>query len=304
MPAWTGHTKPITAVGLIGCGTMGKGMLSRLVDRGYRVRVFDPSLQALEFARGAGAETAASPGDLARDCSLILLSLPGPPQIEEVLFGGQGVFHALGPEHLIIDTSTVDPACSRSAAARVAEKGAAYLDCPILGRPQGLGNWMICAGGDENALDYARPVLLAFAAKAVLVGPQGSGNILKLLNQLMFSAINGITSEVLAIADKAGIGKEVFYSVVAESSAATVSGLFKEVGRTIVNDSFDQPNFSVDLLIKDAGLALQMAEEAGAPSAIAGQVQAYNKEAALRGLGSEDTAALYKVFAGTFSREE
>ena len=204
---------------------------------------------------------------------------------------------------MVIDTSTVDPGTTRSISSRMAEKtGAAYLDCPILGRPSATGKWMLPTGGNPEALEKVKPVLLTFAANAIPVGDSGAGNALKLLNQLMFSCINAISSEVMAIADHVGISKEVFYSTVASSSAATVSGLFREVGKSIVNDGFETPAFTVDLLIKDAKLGLQMAKDADAPSVIAGTVQMYNEIAHAEGLGNQDTSALYKVFSQHYQK--
>jgi len=231
------------------------------------------------------------------------MSLPGPAEIEAAIFGPSGAYEKLTSDHVIVDTSTVDPGTTRAAAKRAAEKGAAYLDCPILGRPSAVGKWMMPTGGEEKVLNYVRPVLLSFAANAVLVGPHGAGNALKLLNQLMFSTINAISSEVLAICDKVGIDKEVFHRTISESSAATVSGLFRETGKTIVSDSFTKPNFTVNLLHKDAKLALEMAKNAGAPSMVAGAVQLFNEAALASGLGGLDSSALYKIFSRNFSKE-
>ena len=303
MKSWTGFDKPIDAVGLIGCGTMGRCMAERLVAGGYKLFVYEPVPAAVEFARKTGAVITVSPAELARNCRIIIMSLPGPSQIEEVLFGFEGVYENLNSDHVLVDTSTVDPATSRYASKRVAEKGAAYLDSPILGRPSAVGKWMMPSGGEEKVLDYLRPVLLCFAANAVRVGPQGAGNALKLLNQLMFSTINAISSEVLAICEKVGIDKEVFHRIVGESSAATVSGLFRETGKTIVNDTFSVPNFTVELLLKDAKLALQMAKDAGAPSMIAGNAQLFNELAVASGLGAQDSSALYKIFNRNFVKE-
>ena len=303
MISWTGFDKPIDAVGLIGCGTMGRLMIGHLLAGGYKLFACDPFPAASEFACNAGAVVIASPTELAGKCRVIIMSLPGPAQIEEVLFGQGGVYENLTSDHVMVDTSTVDPGTTRNVSKRVAEKGAAYLDSPILGRPSAVGKWMMPSGGDEKVLDYVRPVLRTFAANAVLVGPQGAGNALKLLNQLMFSTINAISSEVLAICDKVGIDKEVFHRTVGESSAATVSGLFKEVGKTIVNDTFLMSNFTVELLLKDAKLALQMAKDAGAPSVIAGNVQIFNELAVASGLSTQDSSALYKIFNRNFSKE-
>ena len=304
MMSWTGSKKPIEKVGLVGCGTMGRCMLSALLDKGYQVAVYDKFPSAAEKAQKLGAETAATPAQLARSCSMILMSLPGPAQLDEVVFGTDGLIRSLNSDHVVVDTSTVDPGTTRSISERVAQTGAAYLDCPILGRPSATGKWMLPAGGSSEALEYVRPILNCFAANAILVGESGAGNALKLLNQMMFSCINAVSSEVLAICDHVGVDKKVFYDTVASSSAATVSGLFREVGKNIVEDDYIHPSFTIDLLIKDTKLALQMSKEADAPSVIAGTVQLYNEIAHAAGLGTNDTSALYKIFAKHYEKEQ
>ncbi len=296
MTSWTGSNKPIEKVGLVGCGRMGKCMLKSMLEGGYQVIAYDKFPAAAEGAREMGAETAATPEELAKAAQVILMSLPGPAQLEEVLFGDAGLKAGLTSDHVVVDTSTVDPATTRKNAQGVEETGAAYLDCPILGRPSATGKWMLPTGGNAEALEKVKPILKTFASDAISVGDHGAGNALKLLNQLMFSCINAISSEVMAICDHVGIKKEVFYDTVASSSAATVSGLFREVGKSIVNDAFEAPAFTVDLLLKDAKLAIQMAKDADAPSVIAGTVQLYNEIAHAEGLGMQDTSALYKVF--------
>lgn len=302
MISWTGSNKPIEKVGLVGCGRMGRCMLQSLKDRGFQVAAYDKFPAAVRGAEEMGAEPADTPAELAKRATVILMSLPGPAQLQEVLFGEDGLKGCLTSDHVVIDTSTVDPATTRANAAGVEETGAAYLDCPILGRPSATGKWMLPTGGNPDALEKVKPVLLAFAADAVSVGGHGAGNALKLLNQLMFSCINAISSEVMAICDHVGIDKKVFYDTVAGSSAATVSGLFREVGKSIVTDGYEQPAFTVDLLIKDAKLGLQMAKDADAPSVIAGTVQLYNEIAHAEGLGMQDTSALYKVFSRHYEK--
>jgi 3-hydroxyisobutyrate dehydrogenase-like beta-hydroxyacid dehydrogenase len=302
MISWTGSNKEIKKVGLVGCGRMGKCMLESMRNGGFAVVAYDKFPAAAASAGEMGAEIVASPKELAQRADVIVMSLPGPVQLEEVLFGEDGLKKGLTSDHVVIDTSTVDPQTTRNNSSRVEETGAAYLDCPILGRPSATGKWMLPTGGNPDALEKVKPVLLTFAANAISVGPSGAGNALKLLNQLMFSCINGISSEVMAICDHVGIDKKVFYDTVASSSAATVSGLFREVGKSIVNDGFETPAFTVDLLIKDAKLGLQMAKDADAPCVIAGNVQLYNEIAHAEGLGTQDTSALYKVFSQHYEK--
>lgn len=292
--------RPIETVGLIGCGRMGCCMLESIVKGGYRVVVHDKFPAAMQRAADMGAESADTPKELAGRSDVVLISLPGPVQLEEVLFGPCGLKEGLTDRHVVIDTSTVDPQTTRHNIRKLEETGAAFLDCPILGRPSAVGRWMLPAGGDPEALEWVKPVLQTFAVDAIPVGGHGAGNALKLLNQMMFSCINAISSEVMAICDHVGIDKNVFYNTVASSSAATVSGLFCEVGRCIINDEFDTPSFTLDLLIKDTRLALQMAKEANAPSIVAGTAQMFNELASANGLGPLDTAALYKVFERSF----
>ena len=245
MTSWTGSNEPIKKAALIGCGRMGCCMLEGLVKAGYEVAAYDRFPAAVERAESLGAQGVSTPAEAARAAKVVLMSLPGLAQLEEVLFGPEGLKEALTAEHVVIDTSTVDPETTRRNAAGVAEAGAAYLDCPVLGRPSAAGKWMLPTGGDGRALEYVRPVLRTFAADAVHVGGPGAGNALKRLNQMMFSCINAISSEVMAICEHVGIDKKVFYDTVASSSAATVSGLFREVGKCIVNEGYSAPAFKI-----------------------------------------------------------
>ena len=187
-------------IGLIGVGKMGKMILERLMSAGYSVWASDPAPSAREFIVHHGAEFVESPSKIATHASVIILSLPTPQHIEEVVFGDQGLIESVTAEHIVIDTSTVDPQTTRHAANRLAQTKTRYLDAPILGRPVSIGSWVLPVGGEKEALTQVEPILSIFAKKIVHVGPSGAGNTLKLLNQLMFSTINGITAELFAIA--------------------------------------------------------------------------------------------------------
>jgi 3-hydroxyisobutyrate dehydrogenase-like beta-hydroxyacid dehydrogenase len=283
-------------VGLIGVGTMGKLMLERLLANGYEVIAYDAFPPAKEYAKDKGASLVSSPAELANQSKLIVMSLPAAKQVLEVIEGENGYLHALTDAHVIVDTSTVSPATSQKGAELAASKGASYVDASILGRPSAVGNWLLPAGGDEAAIEFATPALLTFAKKVVRVGNVGSGNALKLLNQLMFSVINSVSAEVMTLTDAVGIDRKVFYDVVANSDAATVSGLFKETARRIVSEEYDNPTFTMELLCKDADLGIQMAKDAGVTPLLAGFVQILNENAKGKGLGKQDTSSIAKVF--------
>ena len=287
-------------IGLVGVGTMGSLVASTLVEADQRVVACDMDPRALQRVRELGAVTVEYPENVAEQTEIILLFLPGPPQVEAVVTGDHGLLAGARSGQVIVDMSTVVPTTTRQMAARAQTVGVDYLDAPILGRPSALGHWVLPVGGDEATVARCRPVLELMARKVIHVGPLGAGHTLKLLNALMFSAINAMTAEMMAISAKAGLSPRVLFETIAESQAATVSGLFKEVGAKIVDRDF-APVFPINLLCKDNRLAIAMAKSFGAPPILASTVQVLNELASARGLGAEDTSALVKLYETLWS---
>jgi 3-hydroxyisobutyrate dehydrogenase-like beta-hydroxyacid dehydrogenase len=281
---------------------MGILVASTLVKAGYRVIACDVDPRSLQRARELGAVPVDYPQHVAEQTDLMLLVLPGPLQIEAVVTGDGGLLAGAQSGQVIIDMSTVDPATTRRMGARAEEVGVDYLDAPILGRPSALGRWVLPVGGEPEIVARCRPVLEKLAHKVIHVGPLGAGNTLKLLNALMFSAINAVTAEMMVISLKAGLSPKVLFETIAESQAATVSGLFKEVGAKIVSRDFT-PIFPIDLLCKDNRLAIGMARACDAPPVLASTVQVLNELASAKGLGAEDTSALVKVYEALWDVE-
>jgi len=149
-----------------------------------------------------------------------------------------------------------------------------------------------------------RPYCSVFARGIIRVGESGSGNAFKLLNQMMFAAINGITAEVMALTDILNIDRKIFSEVVSGSGAATVSPLFKETSARMVEDHYSDPNFTLDLMCKDSMLGLQMAKEANVIPLISTFIQSLSEQAKEKGLAKQDTSALVKVFREYFSKIE
>ena len=283
-------------VGVVGIGTMGFLAAQLLVEAGESVFVFDVSQDALQKAEAMGATAVSSPKEIAAQCDMIILILPGPPQIKRVISGEDGLIFAAKPNQIIIDMSTSSPATTEEMSKAVSKHQVHIIDAPILGRPSAVGNWVLPTGGVEETINQATPILEKLGT-IVPVGGLGAGHTLKLLNALMFSAINVMTAEMMAIAQKSPIDPDVLYQTIAGSSAATVSGLFKEVGRKIIERDFS-PTFPIDLLCKDNGLAVQMAQELGANPIIATAVQRMNEKTQALGLGAEDTSAIIKYYEG------
>jgi 3-hydroxyisobutyrate dehydrogenase-like beta-hydroxyacid dehydrogenase len=229
-----------------------------------------------------------------RAAEVILISLPRAEHVTSVVRGREGALSAAAAGSVIVDTSTVDPDTTQANAAAAATQGVGYLDAPVLGRPGGVGGWTLPVGGLEADLRRAAPVLRVVAARLVHVGPAGRGNTVKLLNNLMFGAINAATCETFAVAERVGIDRRLLFDTIVESGAATVSNLFRELGPKIIEGDFD-PRFSVDNLEKDIGLGLAMARASGLTLEVGEAGQRLNQRAQAAGLGSEDTAAVVRV---------
>jgi 3-hydroxyisobutyrate dehydrogenase-like beta-hydroxyacid dehydrogenase len=284
-------------IGLVGVGIMGVPIAQALIDHGYDVVAFDKSDAAMSRARSFGCTGVATPAAVARYAEVVLISLPRPEHVTEVVRDGNDcLLSGAQPGSVVVDTSTVDPATSQRNAAAAADIGVGYVDSPILGRPSGCGIWTLAAGGEAAHIAAVMPVLEVFAARVVHVGPSGQGNVLKLMNNLMFGAINTITCEVFALGERLGMEPALFFDTISESGAATVSNLFKELGPKIVNRDFS-PNFSVDNLEKDVGLGLSMARQNGMTLEFSEAGQRLTQAAQAIGLGPEDTAAVVRLFA-------
>jgi len=282
-------------VGVIGLGTMGGPMVSALLAAGHDLTVYDVSADALTRATETGATAATSCAAVARAVSVVLLSLPAPAHVARVVTGSDGLLAVPAPGLVIVDTSTVDPDSTRAMAARAAESGAGYLDAPILGRPDMCGIWTFPVGGEPDVLERARPVLEVLGSSVRHVGRTGSGNAIKLLNNLMFGVINAISAEVMVACERVGVSPEVFYDTVAESGAATVSPLFRFVGRKVLDGDFD-PAFTIDLMDKDVSLALAMLRAAKLSPIVGSAAQVVNGLARGAGYGGQDSSAVARVY--------
>lgn len=270
-------------------------MLANMRQAGFPVYIRDIAPEAEQRAREMGATVVGSPRAVAEQADVILMSLPMPADVESVVSGPDGLLSGTRPGQVIVDLSTVDPSSTQRNAARAKAAGVGYLDSPVLGRPQGCGKWTLPVGGDATDLGKVRPVLDTLARKVIHVGPSGHGNIVKLLNNMMFGAINSVTAEIMALSTKLGMSPKTLFETISGSGAASVSNLFLELGPKMLTRDFS-PLFTTDLLHKDMRLAIRMAEELGFPLFVAQANQRLNDLARTKGLGAEDTSGVVKIY--------
>lgn len=279
---------------VIGLGTMGGRCAARAAGAGLDVTGFDPVPAARDRAAGSGVTVTSDVAQAARSAAVVLVSVPLPEHVAELASGP--LQHAT-PGTVIVDLSTIDPGTARQASAVLAQVDVSYLDAPVLGRPERCGFWTLVVGGAESTVERVTPLLeKTVASRVVRIGEVGAGSIAKLLNNLMFGAVNAATAEVLTLCRRAGVDPGVFVDAIVQSGAATVSNLFKEAApRMIAGD--DDPTFALELLAKDNRLVLQLAQHLRVPAPIAASVDVINTAGLAQGLGGRDSGAVRQVYA-------
>ena len=278
-------------VAVIGLGAMGGRAAATLAAAG-EAHGYDPVPAARERAAAAGVLVADSPAEAVRMASLVLLSLPTPDVVRTVI----GRLGDLVSGKLVADLSTIDPGTAREVGAVLAGHGARFVDAPILGRPEGCGDWTLAAGGTEADVAALAAAVVGRIARAVeRVGDLGAGSTVKILNNLMFGAINTVTAEVMDLAGRAGVEPSRFAQIIAASGAATVSPLFGSIAPKMAAARYE-PTFSVRLLAKDVRLGTELAAHLGVEAPMAELVRRITDRAVADGLGDQDTSAVIEVF--------
>jgi len=298
----------MTRIGFIGVGTMGLPMATNLVKKGFAVIAYDLNPEAVKAAASAGMKAAASAAEAVAGADLVVTMLPSSPHVELAYTGDGGVVNAARQGTLCIDMSTVDPAASRRVAAAAAERGIRFVDAPVSGgTPRAIdGTLAIMVGGSAEDFEAALPVLRAMGANVTHVGPVGSGEVVKLCNNLIAGVAAVAVSEAFRIAEGFGVDPKVVTEVIAKSSGHTwvmehmhpVPGL---VARAASTNGY-APGFMTDLMCKDVGLAVDAARNLRIPLFVAPAAQQVYRLASSHGLARKDFTSVYtflKPSAGT-----
>lgn len=275
--------------GVIGLGAMGYGMAMNFHKAGSLHRVWNRTRANAEtFAAETGTGIAASPGELARDCELVLTCVSRDADVLEMI---ESVAPALGAGNTVIDTSTTSSATARRAAAMLSEHHALFLDAPVSGGVEGARNGTLAmmVGGDGQLLDRLRPVLQAIAGNIVHIGPVGSGQACKAVNQIMCAGINQAVTEALAFGERMQLDMNQVIDVVATGAAG--NWFLQHRGRTMVNGVF-KPGFKVSLHHKDLNICTDMSAE---PLPLCDMTLSHYQDLMDQGFGDEDISALYRL---------
>ena len=203
-------------IGFIGLGIMGKPMSRNLLKAGFELIVYDIDETAVKIIEKAGAKPASSPKEVAQNSDVIITMLPKASIGKSVLEDENGILAGIKENSVVIDMSSVSPVASKEFAQLVEAKKCKFLDAPVSGGEIGAVNatMVIMIGGDEAVVERVRPILEALGKSITVVGPNGSGSVAKLANQIMVNLNIAAVAEALVLATKAGADpKRVFEAV-------------------------------------------------------------------------------------------
>jgi 2-hydroxy-3-oxopropionate reductase len=286
-------------IGFVGLGLMGKPMALNLLEAGFKVEVLSRSRGPVDELVAAGATEAASLRALGERCGVVITMLPDGPDVRGVLMGGasgEGVLAGLKSGSVIVDMSSISPDVARELEALARAQGVAMLDAPVSGGEIGAksGTLSIMVGGDAEALERVRPILLAMGSqeKLVHVGPAGAGQLCKVCNQLVIGGALAAVSEALALAKKAGVdGAKVRQALLGGFASSRVLEVH---GERILNGNYE-PGFRAEMYAKDLRIAMETARAHHVPMPVSSSVAQLVEALVAKGNGRDDYSALATV---------
>jgi 3-hydroxyisobutyrate dehydrogenase len=282
----------IERVAFCGLGIMGGPMAANLARAGFELSVWTRTADKAErFASEHSARARATPAEAADGAQALITMVPDSPEVESTLFGPGGAAGALGSGALAIDMSTIAPSAAKAIAERLAEGGLGFLEAPVSGsRPKAEdGTLTIMAGGEQGAFERALPLFEAMGERIVRVGPQGHGQLAKLLTNTMGAVNAAALAEAVLTVKRAGVDPDAFLQVAGGSAGASTVLALK--GRPMFDEDFE-PLFKLEHMLKDVRHCLEEAQALGVELRVGAVAEALYARAAQEGHGEEDFAAV------------
>lgn len=288
-------------VGFIGLGTMGLGMARNLAKAGFPLALASRTFAKAEaLAAELGGEEKGvvpmrRPSDAASASDVVVSCVPDGPDVEAVHLGPHGTVEGAARRTVVVDCSTIAAETARSIASRLAERGLPFLDAPVSGGQKGAaeGTLTFFVGGDEAALERARPVFQAMGKRLTHLGPSGAGQLGKAVNQIIVAGNLMAVSEGLAFARKVGLPLPELHEAL--TAGAATSWALEVLGRKMIDRDF-APAFAIKHQQKDLAIVLATARATGLPLPGAALVHQLLSSLEAAGRGEEGTQALLTLY--------
>ena len=284
-------------LGFIGLGVMGGPMAGHLARAGHEVTVYNRTRSKADaWVATYGGRAARSPSEAAADAQIVFSCVGNDDDVRAVTLGEQGAYSGMRRGAVFVDhtTASAEVAVELDSAAR--ERGLAFLDAPVSGGQSGAeqGKLTVMVGGDEAAFTLAQPVVARYARAVTLMGPSGSGQKTKMVNQICVAGVVQGLSEGLAFALRAGLDAKRVLGVI--SKGAATSWQMENRGETMVDGRFDF-GFAVDLMRKDLRIAMEEARSNGAELPSTALIDQFYAKLQKQGHGRLDTSSLMKLLS-------
>ncbi|GAB6141095.1 NAD(P)-dependent oxidoreductase [Methylosoma difficile] len=278
--------------GMIGLGAMGLGMAANVAAGGYLSAVYNrTAAKAYDFAEQLDVIVYEQPAQLAAAVDVVLMCVSADADVLAVV---EAIAETVRPGTVVVDMSTVSKETAIQAAAILQAKQVDFLDAPVSGGVEGAknGTLSMMVGGSNQALDKARPVLETMTARILHIGPTGSGQATKAVNQIMCAGINQAVTEALAFAEAQALPMAQVLAAV--SGGAAGNWFLDHRGATMTNGTF-APGFKLALHHKDLLICQAMADQVGLPLPVTDATVLAYKELMAAGFGDEDISALFRL---------
>lgn len=279
-------------VAFIGLGVMGYPMAGYLQQKGYQVTVYNrTTAKAEKWAAQYGGSWAATPNAAAQGADLVFMCVGNDSDVRSVVYGEQGVLAAMAEDSVLIDHTTASAELARELAAAAADKGIGFLDAPVSGGQAGAENGVLTVmiGGEPADMAKAETAIMSFARCAKLLGPAGSGQLAKMVNQICIAGVVQGLAEALNFAQNAGLDGAAVVEVISQGAAS--SWQMQNRSLTMLEGKYDF-GFAVDWMRKDLGIALSEARQNGSHLPLTALVDQFYSEVQQMGGGRWDTSSL------------
>jgi 3-hydroxyisobutyrate dehydrogenase-like beta-hydroxyacid dehydrogenase len=283
------------SIGFIGLGTMGTPMARNLLKKGYGLIVYNRTADKTKELAELGAEVAATPEEAARVSEVLITMLADDEAVMNVFYGTDGILHGTRPGMTVIDCSTVSPGTSRQLHSLLDEHLVDFLDAPVTGSREAAeaGELRFLVGGRRESCEGLLEMFHDMGGTAVYVGSAGAGSCAKLAHSLMVGAHVAALSEAMMLATGVGIDPDVFLHIVSAGGAASKQAELR--GEKMIDRAFD-PQFSLQLMLKDLQLASQLSHQFQFPAPLLQAAMGMYQIAGSMGLGKLDSSAVVQCY--------
>ena len=282
----------IKNVSFIGLGVMGYPMAGHLQNNGYNVTVYNrTTAKAEKWVEEYKGSMAKTPGEASQNSEIVFMCVGRDEDIIEVMEGEDGILSKVTEGSIIVDHTTASAEIARNYYQKLKDKKLSFLDAPVSGGQAGAENGVlsIMIGGDEKDYNTVKPVLTSYGKAVELIGPSGSGQIAKMINQICIAGLVQGLSEAMAFGKKSNVDMEKVLSVI--SKGAAQSWQMENRYRTMLDGKFDY-GFAVDWMRKDLSICFNEADKNGANLPITKIVDKYYEEVQKNGGNRFDTSSL------------